>query len=90
MMRALTMSNIHNDAKESTQDLIEQVASMGNNLLINQLDNVIDKLLEHKFEEQAKKMITLDKLTDYITSGVMSKDSSLSCAFEERYFHEEG
>ena len=54
------MSNIHNDAlKEqmldeimvlSTQDLIEQVASMGNNLLINQLDNVIDKLLEHKFE----------------------------------------
>tara|TARA_A100001391_G_scaffold200654_2_gene185683 strand:+ start:777 stop:953 length:177 start_codon:yes stop_codon:yes gene_type:complete len=58
------MSNIHNDAlKEqindeimvtSTQDLIEQVASMGNNLLINQLDNVIDKLLEHKFEEQAR------------------------------------
>ena len=58
------MSNIHNDAlKEqindeimvtSTQDLIEQVASMGNNLLINQLDNVIDKLLEHKFEEQVR------------------------------------
>ena len=58
------MSNIHNDAlKEqindeimvtSTQVLIEQVASMGNNLLINQLDNVIDKLLEHKFEEQAR------------------------------------
>lgn len=58
------MSNIHNDAlKEqmldeimvlSTQDLIEHVASMGNNLLINQLDNVIDKLLEHKFEEQAR------------------------------------
>tara|TARA_R100000458_G_C8012381_1_gene75802 strand:- start:49 stop:225 length:177 start_codon:yes stop_codon:yes gene_type:complete len=58
------MSNIHNDAlKEqmldeimvtSTQDLIEQVASMGNNLLINQLDNVIDKLLEHKFEEQSR------------------------------------
>ena len=58
------MSNIHNDAlKEqindeimvtSTQDLIEQVASMGNNLLINQLDNVIDKLLEHKFEEKAR------------------------------------
>ena len=58
------MSNIHNDAlKEqindeimvtSTQDLIEQVASMGNNLLINQLDNVIDKLLEDKFEEQAR------------------------------------
>ena len=58
------MSNIHNDAlKEqindeimvtSTQDLSEQVASMGNNLLINQLDNVIDKLLEHKFEEQAR------------------------------------
>ena len=58
------MSNIHNDAlKEqmldeimvtTTQDLIEQVASMGNNLLINQLDNVIDKLLEHKFEEQAR------------------------------------
>ena len=58
------MSDIHNDAlKEqindeimvtSTQDLIEQVASMGNNLLINQLDNVIDKLLEHKFEEQAR------------------------------------
>ena len=58
------MSNIHHDAlKEqindeimvtSTQDLIEQVASMGNNLLINQLDNVIDKLLEHKFEEQAR------------------------------------
>tara|TARA_B100001559_G_scaffold97391_4_gene81498 strand:- start:492 stop:668 length:177 start_codon:yes stop_codon:yes gene_type:complete len=57
------MSNIHNDAlKEqmldeimvtSTQDLIEQVASMGNNLLINQLDNVIDKLLEHKLEEQS-------------------------------------
>ena len=37
----------------STQDLIEQVASMGNNLLINQLDNVIDKLLEHKLEEQS-------------------------------------
>ena len=58
------MSNIHNDAlKEqindeimvtSTQDLSEQVASMGNNLLINQLDNVIDKLLEHKFEEQSR------------------------------------
>ena len=58
------MSNIHNDAlKEqmldeimatTTVDLIEQVASMGNNLLINQLDNVIDKLLEHKFEEQAR------------------------------------
>lgn len=58
------MSNIHNDALReqindeimvtSTQDLIEQVASMGNNLLINQLDNVIDKLLEHKFEEQAQ------------------------------------
>ena len=58
------MSNIHNDAlKEqmldeimapATVDLIEQVASMGNNLLINQLDNVIDKLLEHKFEEQAR------------------------------------
>jgi|TARA_B100002019_G_scaffold160874_2_gene138778 hypothetical protein len=58
------MSNIHNDALReqindeimvtSTQDLIEQVASMGNNLLINQLDNVIDKLLEHKFEEQAR------------------------------------
>lgn len=58
------MSDIHNDAlKEqmldeimvtSTQDLIEQVASMGNNLLINQLDNVIDKLLEHKFEEQSR------------------------------------
>ena len=58
------MSNIHNDAlKEqindeimvtSTENLIEQVASMGNNLLINQLDNVIDKLLEHKFEEQAR------------------------------------
>ena len=60
------MSNIHNDAlKEqmldeimatTTVDLIEQVASMGNNLLINQLDNVIDKLLEHKFEEQARWM----------------------------------
>tara|TARA_R100001129_G_scaffold126684_1_gene88831 strand:- start:435 stop:611 length:177 start_codon:yes stop_codon:yes gene_type:complete len=58
------MSNVHNDALReqindeimvtSTQDLIEQVASMGNNLLINQLDNVIDKLLEHKFEEQAR------------------------------------
>ncbi len=58
------MSNIHNDALReqindeimvtSTQDLIEQVASMGNNLLINQLDNVIDKLLEHKFEEKAR------------------------------------
>ena len=58
------MSNIHNDAlKEqmldeimatTTVDLIEQVASMGNNLLINQLDNVIEKLLEHKFEEQAR------------------------------------
>ena len=58
------MSNIHNDALReqindeimvtSTQDLIEQVASMGKNLLINQLDNVIDKLLEHKFEEQAQ------------------------------------
>ena len=58
------MGNIHNDALReqindeimvtSTQDLIEQVASMGNNLLINQLDNVIDKLLEHKFEEQAR------------------------------------
>ena len=58
------MSNIHNDAlKEqindeimvtSTENLIEQVASMGNNLLINQLDNVIDKLLEHKFEEQSR------------------------------------
>ena len=58
------MSNIHNDALReqindeimvtSTQDLIEQVASMGNNLLINQLDNVIDKLLEHKFEEQPR------------------------------------
>ena len=58
------MSNIHNDAlKEqmldeimatTTVDLIEQVASMGNNLLINQLDNVIDKLLEHKFEEQSR------------------------------------
>ena len=58
------MSDIHNDALReqindeimvtSTQDLIEQVASMGNNLLINQLDNVIDKLLEHKFEEQSR------------------------------------
>jgi len=58
------MSNIHNDALReqindeimatTTVDLIEQVASMGNNLLINQLDNVIDKLLEHKFEEQAR------------------------------------
>ena len=38
----------------ATEDLIEQVASMGNTLLINQLDNVIDKLLEHKFEEQAR------------------------------------
>ena len=57
------MSNIHNDAlKEqildeimatTTENLIEQVASMGNNLLINQLDNVIDKLLEHKLEEQS-------------------------------------
>tara|TARA_B100001989_G_C24509975_1_gene449831 strand:+ start:195 stop:371 length:177 start_codon:yes stop_codon:yes gene_type:complete len=58
------MSNIHNDALReqindeimvtTTENLIEQVASMGNNLLINQLDNVIDKLLEHKFEEQAR------------------------------------
>ena len=58
------MSDIHNDALReqindeimviSTQDLIEQVASMGNNLLINQLDNVIDKLLEYKFEEQSR------------------------------------
>ena len=58
------MSNVHNDALReqindeimatTTVDLIEQVASMGNNLLINQLDNVIDKLLEHKFEEQAR------------------------------------
>lgn len=58
------MSNIHDDAlKEqindeimvtATEDLIEQVASIGNNLLINQLDNVIDKLLEHKFEEQSR------------------------------------
>ena len=58
------MSNVHNDALReqisdemrvtSRQDLIEKVASMGNNLLINQLDNVIDKLLEHKFEEQAR------------------------------------
>tara|TARA_R110002012_G_C11640413_1_gene610583 strand:- start:117 stop:293 length:177 start_codon:yes stop_codon:yes gene_type:complete len=58
------MSNIHNDALReqindeimviATEDLIEQVASMGNNLLINQLDNVIDKLLEHKFEEQSR------------------------------------
>ena len=58
------MSDVHNDALReqindeimvtSTQDLIEQVASMGNNLLINQLDNVIDKLLEHKFEEQSR------------------------------------
>ena len=58
------MSAIHKDAlKEqindeimviATEDLIEQVASMGNNLLINQLDNVIDKLLEHKFEEQSR------------------------------------
>jgi len=58
------MSDIHNDALReqindeimvtSTENLIEQVASMGNNLLINQLDNVIDKLLEHKFEEQAR------------------------------------
>jgi len=57
------MSNVHNDAlKEqildeimatTTENLIEQVASMGNNLLINQLDNVIDKLLEHKLEEQS-------------------------------------
>ena len=37
----------------TTENLIEQVASMGNNLLINQLDNVIDKLLEHKLEEQS-------------------------------------
>ena len=61
------MSNIHNDALReqmldeimvtSTENLIEQVASMGNNLLINQLDNVIDKLLEHKFEEQARWLI---------------------------------
>ena len=58
------MSDIHNDALReqindeimvtTTENLIEQVASMGNNLLINQLDNVIDKLLEHKFEEQAR------------------------------------
>ena len=58
------MSDIHNDALReqindeimvtSTENLIEQVASMGNNLLINQLDNVIDKLLEHKFEEQSR------------------------------------
>ena len=58
------MSDIHNDALReqindeimvtSTENLIEQVASMGNNLLINQLDNVIDKLLEHKFEEQSQ------------------------------------
>ena len=58
------MSDIHNDALReqindeimeiATEDLIEQVASMGNNLLINQLDNVIDKLLEHKFEEQSR------------------------------------
>lgn len=58
------MSNTHNDALReqindeimvtTTENLIEQVASMGNNLLINQLDNVIDKLLEHKFEEQAR------------------------------------
>ena len=58
------MSDIHNDALReqindeimvtSTQDLIEQVANMGHNLLINQLDNVIDKLLEHKFEEQSR------------------------------------
>ena len=58
------MSDIHNDALReqindeimviSTQDLIEQVANIGNNLLINQLDNVIDKLLEHKFEEQSR------------------------------------
>tara|TARA_B100000945_G_scaffold184521_1_gene147935 strand:+ start:509 stop:685 length:177 start_codon:yes stop_codon:yes gene_type:complete len=58
------MSDVHNDALReqindeimvtSTENLIEQVASMGNNLLINQLDNVIDKLLEHKFEEQAR------------------------------------
>tara|TARA_B100000579_G_C22351645_1_gene629705 strand:+ start:463 stop:639 length:177 start_codon:yes stop_codon:yes gene_type:complete len=58
------MSDVHNDALReqindeimvtSTENLIEQVASMGNNLLINQLDNVIDKLLEHKFEEQSR------------------------------------
>ena len=58
------MSNVHNDALReqindeimvtTTENLIEQVASTGNNLLINQLDNVIDKLLEHKFEEQAR------------------------------------
>ena len=58
------MSDIHNDALReqindeimvtSTENLIEQVASMCNNLLINQLDNVIDKLLEHKFEEQSR------------------------------------
>ena len=58
------MSDVHNDALReqindeimvtSTENLIEQVASMGNNLLINQLDNVIDKLLEHKFEEHAR------------------------------------
>ena len=67
----------------STQDLIEQVASMGNNLLINQLDNVIDKLLEHKFEEQSK-MITLDKLTDlYNKWGDEQGLQPLSCAFEE-------
>ena len=58
------MSDIHNDALReqindeimvtTTENLIEQVASMGNNLLINQLDNVIDKLLEHKFEEQSR------------------------------------
>ena len=58
------MSDVHNDALReqindeimvtTTENLIEQVASMGNNLLINQLDNVIDKLLEHKFEEQAR------------------------------------
>ena len=58
------MSDIHNDALReqindeimvtSTENLIEQVASMGNNLLINQLDNVIDKLLEHKCEEQSR------------------------------------
>ena len=58
------MSDIHNDALReqindeimvtTTENLIEQVASMGNNLLINQLDNVIDKLLEHKLEEQSR------------------------------------
>jgi len=58
------MSDVHNDALReqindeimvtTTENLIEQVASIGNNLLINQLDNVIDKLLEHKFEEQSR------------------------------------